>query len=76
MQVGDPGRSNRQETIDADVLKTNRFNSAQDMAQTLTRYVALYNRQFPQSALKRKNADADHERLVRYASTSLPQTSL
>jgi transposase InsO family protein len=38
----------------ADVLKTNRFDSAQDMAQTLTRYVALYNHQFPQSALKSK----------------------
>jgi transposase InsO family protein len=38
----------------ADVLKTNRFNSAEDLAQTLTRYVALYNHQFPQSALKSK----------------------
>ena len=31
----------------ADVLKNHCFDSAQDMAQTLTRYVALYNRQFP-----------------------------
>jgi transposase InsO family protein len=38
----------------ADVLKTNRFNSAEDMAQTLMRYVALYNHQLPQSALKSK----------------------
>jgi transposase InsO family protein len=38
----------------ADVLKTNRFNSAEDMAQMLTRYVALYNHQFPQSTLKNK----------------------
>jgi transposase InsO family protein len=38
----------------ADVLKTNRFNSAEDLAQALTRYVALYNHQFPQSALKSK----------------------
>jgi hypothetical protein len=38
----------------ADVLKTNRFNSAEEMGQTLTRYVALYNHQFPQSALKSK----------------------
>jgi len=38
----------------ADVLKTHRFNSAQDMAQTLIRYVALYNHQLPQSALKSK----------------------
>jgi transposase InsO family protein len=38
----------------ADVLKTSRFNSAEDMAQMLTRYVALYNHQFPQSTLKNK----------------------
>ncbi len=36
----------------ADVLKTHRFNSREDMAQTLLRYVALYNHQLPQSALK------------------------
>ena len=36
----------------ADVLKTNRFNSAEEVAQTLMRYVALYNHQLPQSALK------------------------
>ena len=38
----------------ADVLKTHRFDSAQDMEQTLERYVALYNHQFPQSALQSK----------------------
>ena len=38
----------------ADVLKTHRFNSREDMQQTLTRYVALYNHQLPQSALKSK----------------------
>ena len=38
----------------ADVLKTHRFNSAQDLQQTLVRYVALYNHQLPQSALKSK----------------------
>jgi transposase InsO family protein len=37
----------------ADVLKTNRFNSAEDIAQTLTRYVALYNHQFTQWALSK-----------------------
>lgn len=36
----------------ADVLKTHRFNSREDMEQTLQRYVALYNHQLPQSALK------------------------
>lgn len=38
----------------SDVLKTNHFNSADDLEQTLLRYVALYNRQLPQSALKSK----------------------
>ncbi len=35
----------------ADVLKTNRFDSALYVEQTLMRYVALYNTQLPQSAL-------------------------
>ena len=39
----------------ADVLKTHRFASAEDLEQTLTRYVALYNHQLPQSALKSKS---------------------
>lgn len=38
----------------ADVLKTHRFTSGQDLEQTLMRYVALYNHQLPQSALKSK----------------------
>ena len=38
----------------ADVLKTHRFNSAEDLEQTLIRYVSLYNQQLPQSALKSK----------------------
>jgi len=38
----------------ADVLKTHRFNSRDDMEQTLLRYVALYNHQLPQSALGSK----------------------
>ena len=38
----------------SDVLKTNHFHSGEDMAQTLLRYVALYNHQLPQSALKSK----------------------
>jgi hypothetical protein len=36
------------------LLKTNRFRSGEDLEQTLLRYVALYNHQFPQSALKIK----------------------
>ena len=38
----------------ADVLKTHRFNSREDLQQTLERYVALYNHQLPQSALGSK----------------------
>ncbi|MCW5235879.1 IS481 family transposase [Verminephrobacter eiseniae] len=38
----------------ADVLKTHRFNSREDMEQTLLRYVALYNHQLPQSVLGSK----------------------
>ena len=36
----------------ADVLKSHRFQSGLDLEQTLLRYVALYNHQLPQSALK------------------------
>ena len=36
------------------VLNTHRFNSSLDLEQTLLRYVALYNHQLPQSALKSK----------------------
>lgn len=38
----------------ADILKTHHFNSAEDLEQTLLRYVALYNHQLPQSALHSK----------------------
>jgi hypothetical protein len=38
----------------ADVLKTHRFHSGQDMEQTLIRCVALYNHQLPPSALQTK----------------------
>ena len=38
----------------ADVLKTHRFSSSEELEQTLLRYVALYNHQLPQSALKSK----------------------
>ena len=37
-----------------DVLKTHCFHSGEDLEQTLLRYVALYNHQLPQSALKSK----------------------
>ncbi len=37
-----------------DLLNTHRFRSGQDLEQTLLRYVALYNHQLPQSALKSK----------------------
>ena len=38
----------------SDVLNTHRFDCALDLEQTLLRYVALYNHQLPQSALKSK----------------------
>ena len=38
----------------ADVLKTHRFNSQEDLAQTLHRYVHLHNHELPQSALHSK----------------------
>ena len=38
----------------ANVLKIHRFNSREDMKQTLLRYVALYNHQLAQSVLKSK----------------------
>ena len=38
----------------SDVLKTHRFRSGEDLEHTLLRYVALYNHQLPQSALKSK----------------------
>ena len=38
----------------SDVLNTHRFVCGQDMQETLMRYTALHNHQFPQSALKSK----------------------
>ena len=38
----------------ADVLRTHRFNSQEDLNATLLRYVALYNHELPQSALRSK----------------------
>ena len=38
----------------AEVLRTHHFNSSEDLQQTLLRYVALYNHQLPQSALRSK----------------------
>ena len=36
----------------SDVLKTNRFDNALDLEQTLMRYVHLYNTQLPQAAFR------------------------
>ena len=38
----------------ADVSKIHRFSSCEELEQTLLRYVALYNHQLPNSALKSK----------------------
>ncbi len=37
--------------VSAEVLATTRFDSAQSLADTLSRYVRLYNHQIPQRAL-------------------------
>jgi transposase InsO family protein len=37
-----------------EVLATHRFDSAEDLAQTLTRYVWLYNQHLPQLALQHR----------------------
>jgi transposase InsO family protein len=39
----------------SDVLKTHRFDDSEDLSQTLTRYVFLYNHHLPQAALKSKS---------------------
>ena len=38
----------------SDILQTHHFNSSLDLEQTLLRYVALYNQQLPQTALRSK----------------------
>jgi len=39
----------------SDVLKSHHFRSSEELAQTLLRYVHLYNHQLPQSALKSRS---------------------
>jgi transposase InsO family protein len=39
----------------SDILKTHHFNSGEDLAESLHRYVFLYNHQLPQSALGSKS---------------------
>jgi hypothetical protein len=52
----------------ADVLKTHRFHSGQDMEQTLIRCVALYNHQLPPPVgTANQNADTGHEGLARFS---------
>ncbi len=38
----------------SEVLATHRFNGAEDLAQTLTRYVGLYNQHLSQLALQHR----------------------
>ena len=38
----------------SDILQTHHFNSSLDLEQTLLRYVALYNQQLAQTALRNK----------------------
>jgi len=42
-----------------DFLQSHRFRSADDLEQTILRYVHLYNSQLPQSALKRRTPVAN-----------------
>lgn len=42
---------------DVDVLETHRFVDRQDLQQKFLRYVALYNHQLPQCALKSKTSN-------------------
>ena len=57
------------------VLKTYRFSDSEDLEQTLLRYVALYNHQLPQSALKSKTP-MKTEGLASRASASAPQAAI
>ncbi|MEO3957376.1 integrase core domain-containing protein, partial [Chromobacterium piscinae] len=50
----------------ADVLTTNRFDSSLDLAQTIERYLWLYNHQIPQKAL---NHESPVQTLKRWQST-------
>ena len=57
----------------ADVLKTNRFDSALDLEQTLMRYVVLYNTLFAAVSPWEPNADAGYEGLAQVPPPSLRQ---
>ena len=59
----------------ADVLKTHRFSSSEDLEQTLLRYVALYNHQLPPVSAQEQDADADHEGLVQRAPAFVSQAA-
>ena len=47
-----------------DVLQSHRFRSAEDLEQTLLRYVRLYNGQLPQSVLKGRTPIGRAQRLA------------
>ena len=51
----EPGQVERFNGRISDVLKSHHFRSSEELAQTLLRYVHLYNQQLPQSALKSRS---------------------
>jgi len=59
-----------------DILKTHRFDSQEDLDTTILRYVALYNHQLPQSALKGKFPASDQETMAQHASAFVQQETL
>ena len=59
----------------AGVLTTHQFTSVDNLAQTLMRYVALYNNKLTQLVPKEITPDEGHERLVRFSSTFVNKTS-
>jgi transposase InsO family protein len=60
----------------SDVLKTNHFNSAENLEQTLLRYVALYNHQATAVCPEKQNPAASHERLVPFPPALVQQATL
>ncbi len=60
----------------ADVLKTHRFNSREDMEQTLQRYVALYNHRAAAVSTGQQDADAGHEAVVPGEAGSVSQAAI
>jgi hypothetical protein len=59
----------------ADALKTHRFNSREDMEQTLLRYATLYNQSY-RRLRSRAHAYAGHESMASDATAPVPQAAI